>query len=304
MKKTSIFLSSHQSLALICTFFALWLTVFFEGAIESYFGYILIITIGILHGANDIKLIGFHNRKRKPRNEMHVLIRYILVVALSTIFFVFLPKIALGVFLIISSYHFGEQHWIRKVLNKSFLSRLYFTCYGLLIFGMVFYFNSEDTSNIIYNITDLTFTKSHYGAVVLGSLFSLVGLSIYGVLSKKFVCNWYEELFLLVVFALIFYLASLIWAFAIYFILWHSLPSLDDQIRAMYGANSKQNLIKYLKNSWLYWLISIIGLGLTLYFFKDQQELFHTIFFAFLAAITLPHVMVMNDVMQPSGKSD
>ena len=88
-------------------------------------------------------------------------------------------------------------------------------------------------------------------------------------------------------------MAALLWAFAIYFIVWHSIPSLIDQTKALYGESSKMNFINYIKSSIIYWLISIVGViilyVLTIYF----QINFITIFFAFLAAITVPHVIVM-----------
>lgn len=295
-----MFLSKQQSIALFFTIFSLWLTVFVEVNVESYVGYFLIITIGILHGANDIKLIGNQKNADNKGYNLGVLLKYILVVGVSTVCFILLPKFALSTFIIISAYHFGEQHWIKKVQNKSLLSRLFFTSYGLLIFGLIFYFNWTDTAIIISNITDVSLTQLHFSQLVIVSLVWMVSIGVYGILTKKFLINWIEEIFLLLVFALIFYLASLIWAFAIYFVLWHSFPSLDDQIRLLYGSNTKLNLIQYLKSSWLYWLVSIIGLGLALYFFRDQKDLFHTIFFAFLAAITLPHVLVMNKMMQPN----
>ena len=106
-------------------------------------------------------------------------------------------------------------------------------------------------------------------------------------------CTHFQELFLILLFALLFKMAALLWAFAIYFIVWHSVPSLIDQIRMLYGEANKINVIKYVKSSFMYWLISLIGLVL-LYFATTYFKIsFITIFFAFLAAITVPHVIVM-----------
>ncbi|MGY8916478.1 MAG: Brp/Blh family beta-carotene 15,15'-dioxygenase, partial [Flavobacteriales bacterium] len=88
--------------------------------------------------------------------------------------------------------------------------------------------------------------------------------------------------------------ASLLWSFAIYFILWHSLPSLVDQIRFLYGGVTKKNIILYLKTSFVYWAISVIGLALFFLFFGGDSDTFLSFFFSFLAAITFPHVLVMT----------
>ena len=49
--------SKLQSGMLVATFFSLWLAVYFGNAIEEVFGYILILSFGILHGANHINLL-------------------------------------------------------------------------------------------------------------------------------------------------------------------------------------------------------------------------------------------------------
>ena len=94
------------------------------------------------------------------------------------------------------------------------------------------------------------------------------------------------------VLAVIFNSSSLIWGFSIYFILWHSVPSLLDQISFIYGDLKKINIIKYIKNAFPYWLVSIIGIIILFYIFKDEKH-FYSLFFAFIAAVTFPHAIVM-----------
>jgi beta-carotene 15,15'-dioxygenase len=79
------------------------------------------------------------------------------------------------------------------------------------------------------------------------------------------------------VFAVIFKVGSLIWGFALYFIFWHSIPSLNDQIRFIYGNYSFNNFKLYLKSALAYWLISLLGIVIV----------------SFLAAITFPHAYVI-----------
>ena len=83
---------------------------------------------------------------------------------------------------------------------------------------------------------------------------------------KFFDCNVPVELFLLLVFAVVFYKSTLIWSFAIYFILWHSLPSILDQTKQLYGCISKENVLRYIKSSFLYWFVSVFGLSVMFYF--------------------------------------
>jgi Brp/Blh family beta-carotene 15,15'-monooxygenase len=103
------------------------------------------------------------------------------------------------------------------------------------------------------------------------------------------------ELFYLLVFAIIFKASGLIWGFALYFILWHSIPSIIEQMNFLYGKLSIQNFIRYCKSAAVYWVISIVGIIL-LYLLLKDKELFNAIFFSFLAAITFPHVIVITKI--------
>jgi hypothetical protein len=49
--------------------------------------------------------------------------------------------------------------------------------------------------------------------------------------------------------------SSLIWGFAIYFVIWHSIPSIIDQIKFLNGSFSFPHFITYCKNAGFYWLL-------------------------------------------------
>jgi len=276
---------------LIFTVFLFWLTTQIDASYEEYLSYFFILTIGIVHGSNDISLIKVVKGHQKL--SLKYLLLYVGLVLLNIIAFLMSPILALIFFVLISCYHFGEQHFHKKMKALNTLTRLLFLSYGALIFGLLFYFNSDSTSLIIYDLTGYSFGKVHF----LGLMsFGIVSTIVFYMLNyKNFKENpaHFQELFLILLFALLFKMAALLWAFAIYFIVWHSVPSLIDQIRMLYGEANKVNVIKYVKSSFMYWLISLIGLVL-LYFATTYFKIsFITIFFAFLAAITVPHVIVM-----------
>jgi Brp/Blh family beta-carotene 15,15'-monooxygenase len=102
----------------------------------------------------------------------------------------------------------------------------------------------------------------------------------------------FQELLFLFVFAIIFKTSSLIWGFTIYFIFWHSIPSMKDQINFLYGSVSFENFKKYFNSAFFYWIISLIGILLLYIIFKNEY-FFDALFFSFLAAITFPHVWVI-----------
>ncbi|CAN0604007.1 unnamed protein product, partial [Ectocarpus sp. 12 AP-2014] len=97
LKKSSIQNIDLESFTIVTTFFALWLAVTFENNIENILAYVLILTFGILHGANDIKLIQKANsRTRSKKGFLVTLFYYILFVLVSGLLFLFIPAFALG----------------------------------------------------------------------------------------------------------------------------------------------------------------------------------------------------------------
>lgn len=277
--------------SLVFTVFLFWLTTQITFVYETYLSYFFILTIGIMHGSNDIALIKTVKWSNKASNSY--LLYYIGLILLNIIVFLFWPTLALICFVVMSCYHFGEQHFHYQITTHNYLSRLLFLAYGVLIFGLLFYFNSESTSAIIQELTGYVLTKMQF----LWFMSVGIGLTIllYSLNYKNFKVGHssINELFLILLFAILFKLAALLWAFAIYFVVWHSIPSLTDQIKILYGDYSKHHIIRYVKSSVVYWLISLLGLIILYYTIDYFQVNFVTIFFVFLAAITIPHVVVM-----------
>ena len=294
MKNRALFFANLKGFTLVATFFSLWLAVYFENRIEDFFAYFLILSLGILHGANDIKIAEKGATPNKKSNSLKFILSYIIFVLISALAFYWLPKLALIIFILFSAYHFGEQHWVHKVRRQSLDLKLFFLLYGLFVLSVLFYTNHTEVSLIIRNIASVDLDQQNFFALLIGIslVLALVGTKI--VLNKKLNTNLIEEFFYLGVLFVVFYTASLLWAFAIYFIFWHSIPSLIDQVYFLYGNTKRENFYKYLKSSLLYWLISIIGLSILYLIFHDQEDLFLAIFFSAIAAITFPHVWIMT----------
>lgn len=293
MKNNKIIFSNLRNIALIGTFFFLWLAIFSEEYIENIFAYLLILSFGIIHGANDIKLIekvgGF-----KAADFLKLTVYYSVFILFNFMLFYFVPSLALLLFVLFSGYHFGEQHWISKITGSLALRSVFFLSYGLCILFLLFNAHHTLVDEVIYNITSIAMPdKLYLIAFVLNGVLALV---LYIILNFRslIISDYVIELFLILVFFIVFNTASLLWSFTIYFILWHSIPSLVDQIIFLYGSCTKKNILKYVKSSFFYWIFAVISLGVALFFLKDTFEQSLALFFSFLAAITFPHVIVIK----------
>ncbi|NAY92971.1 beta-carotene 15,15'-dioxygenase, Brp/Blh family [Muricauda sp. JGD-17] len=280
---------------IVATVFGLWLSVFLGDRSEAILSYVLILSFGVLHGANDIDLIGAYARKRgiKKSNFQYVIVYLLTILCIWSLFYVY-PFLALIAFVLISGYHFGEQHWNKKISFAPFWKAVFYFLYGSFILFMIFYVNNEQVQVIIGEISGIKLSGQFYRftLILLGLLLAVqwaLGLLL-GHLKHQF----FFELFLLGIFYVIFKTSSLLLGFCIYFVIWHSVPSLLDQMKFLYGEISGKAFLKYLKSSFIYWLISVMGFfGIYLLLGSDDGFLVSALI-CFLAAITFPHVFIMS----------
>ena len=281
----------YSNFGIVASFFCLWLDSLLSNNAQIIVGFILILTFGILHGANDLLLIKKIDINKEPMSLQKTLLYYIVVVAIGSLLFWVIPWFALLLFILVSGYHFGEQQW--ENLEKSILFKIFEFAYGLLILMLLFIFHIEEVQEVIQNITSVLVPESYFIIGLAINIVALVALGIYySTKLIEFKNRVLLETFYLVVFAVLFRVSSLIWGFAIYFIIWHSIPSIINQIKYLNGEFNKKNFWKYIKSAFVYWLISLIGIA-TLYLLFKDIKIFNALFFSFLAAITFPHVLVI-----------
>ncbi len=295
-------MSKISNLSILSSFLALWFTSFMNSETQIIVGFLLILSFGIVHGANDLMLIKKINGENST-SYWKMILYYVSIVLTAVLLFSFIPWLAMLLFIIVSSYHFGEQHWDKKIIYDNVLvSKLFHTIYGLFILLLLFQFHEKEVMNVIYGITGIQFTFISIAALLKIIGFILGAMFFYNCkISEMFRKNIAIELLYLLVFAIIFKIGSLIWAFAIYFIFWHSIPSLIEQIKFLYGEVSPTNVKAYLKSAFIYWFISIVGI-IVLYFLLKDYKIFDSIFFSFLAAITFPHVIVIERMFITKNK--
>ena len=281
------------SFSIVSSFVGLWITSLLPESFELILGFILIFTFGMIHGSNDLMIV---NRLSNSNNSkfFSILLTYMFVVSSAIVIFYLVPVLALSLFVLFSAYHFGEQHW-EETLNEfnSYLKRIFFFCYGMLILFMIFNFNPDKVVEIIYEITSYSLLEIYSLEVIttlVGILFLLISYGLYNNSIK--LPSVLRELSLLLILGIVFKASSLIWGFTIYFILWHSIPSLLDQITFIFGDLEKKSIYKYAVAALPYWLISLIGISVLFLIFKNEKH-FYSLFFAFIAAVTFPHAIVM-----------
>jgi Brp/Blh family beta-carotene 15,15'-monooxygenase len=272
------------------TLLLFWIGIQFGQVVEDSIAYLLVISVGIIHGANDLVIL-----KKKENNNSKFLISiagYLFLILVCLISFIISPFISLILFIILSAYHFGEQHLENTLSVNRYIKSFIYTLYGTVILLMIFTLNSNNVDDIVYDISGKYFSKRHISTALFFASSTLGLFFLYEYLIKKTIkLNLFRELFYFILLYLLFRSTSLIFGFAVYFIFWHSIPSIIDQTKYLSGVLNKKSIYRYFKTAVLIWVISLIGLFFAFYFF--EKKLFSSILFILLFGVTAPHVWVI-----------
>lgn len=261
---------------------------------QDILGFILILSIGVIHGANDLLIIKKYTRKNSLKSQISYFLFYLGLVFLGFVFFYLFPSIALLSFVLVSIYHFGEQHWEVNTSKTDFINikRIYpIILHGLVFFVIVFMNNINIVNDVLlsFNTISLNYTYLRILLIVLFLIYMsllLLSKSIRGYFADEFI--FFILLFLLTL------NSSLIFGFSIYFIFFHSVLSIKDQVKYIYGDDNSQYIKKYLISALPYFILALLFL-IGSYLFIDFESLdILPIMFTFLAAITFPHVIVIE----------
>ena len=288
--KSQIFNNFHFKLIFFSSILCLILSFIISEFVQNLLIFSGILSFGIIHGANDLLLLK-KNLNNNKDSIISLMIPYLIMVILFGIFFYLIPSFALIFFVLFSSYHFGEQQWTMFSKQKQNNLGIFYFIYGLFLFSFLFWSNNIFVTEIIYDITAINLDLAFYNYLLY---FSIIGLTILVFLNFKYLTDQlFIQSFLMILLSIIFFNTNLIFAFGIYFVFWHSIPSIIEQSEYIYGSSNVKSFMNYIKSAIIYWIISLLGLLIIYYLLKDYQNLLISIFFSFLAAITFPHTIVI-----------
>ncbi len=261
---------------------------------QDIVGFILILSIGVIHGANDLLIIKKYTKKDSLKNQILYFLYYLGLVLLGFLFFYVFPSIALLSFVLVSIYHFGEQHWesISLTIDEYKGGKIFpIILHGLIFFLMIFKNNIDAVNDVLSNFIPI-FLDHVDLQILLIILFSIYMLIL--LLSDLFRRNFLEEFLFFILLYFLTMKSTLIFGFSIYFIFFHSILSIKDQVRYIYGDDKSKFIKKYLINALPYFLLALFFL-IGFYLFVDIESInILPIIFTFLAAITFPHVIVIE----------
>ena len=217
-----------------------------------------------------------------------------MIVIIGFALFYIIPSLALLAFIAVSVYHFGEQHWEVNLSNTNLSSKIKLSLiisHGLAFFIIIFMNNLVEVNEVL---ASFYISSLNYSYLAL-SLFSVSIVYLFLLVYNKVLRNHFiNEIIFFVLLYILTLSSTLIYGFAIYFIFFHSLLSIKDQVKFIYNDDKPSSIKKYIRSSMPYFILALTFL-LIFYFYVDLQKVnLLQIIFTFLAAITFPHVIVIE----------
>ena len=285
---------------LFCNIFSLITFIKNNFTISPLICLVLILSIGVSHGALD-------NIKGKKLFEMLKInnfsifyLSYLLLAILIIIFWLMLPSISLAIFLIVASYHFGKEDTFFLINKLSFYNSLLFFFKGSLIILAPMYFHFDETVNIFkfllidnerfYNFLNFLETNQILLSGIILSTLSSILLFVRNFELKKFTI--FLDYFSILI--INYYFSPLV-AFTFYFCFLHSIRHSITLIFDLNGEDLSIGINIFLKKALPLTILTAIFCLISLYFLNNTHSFDSSILkiiFIGLASLTFPHILL------------
>ncbi len=248
-----------------------------------FFGYLL---IGIPHGALDHLLL-----KDKRISLFKFVLNYVMIILLYFILWQYLPTLSLIVFIVFSSFHFGESELEdsgAKISSNSSYAKSFLLGLSILFFTIFSHF--EESLDVIANIKGIAYTSLKSMDHPLYSL-SIAGLSFLYILFQSVLSKRYFYLRILFILLIGVYVPLAV-AFGLYFIVQHSYNAWGH-LRTGLNLDS----VSLYKKALPYTLGALMVFVVIVFINTNQVSIEREIWanvFIFLACISLPHFLLMH----------
>jgi len=254
----------------------------------------LIIIIGLPHGALDGSVFISLSLDKNIWNILLFIVLYILLASLVAFSWFYFPQVSLIFFLLISIFHFGigDFQWTTG-LDKYLYG---FLNGGIIILG-ISYFNFDSVNNV-YKYLSIN-TDLVWKFLNLANTIFLILIPFFIINIDKFRSIDIFRIFLLI---LLIILLPPIVTFAIYFCFIHTFNHFSRIIPVLKRQmDNRKILYTFLVFTISSWLIGFIVYKYFIGFF-DTEELIYRILFIGLAALTVPHMILIDFYFRPKNR--
>lgn len=262
---------------------------------------LIVIGLGIPHGAADHLIF----RARRPgensgRSTLRFTLFYLLLILSYGLLWLTVPALALGLFLTVSVYHFGQaQVGKRREPRPRTVSRsLLWGCFALFFPILLHYPQAQP---IIEGMLHRPLPLPPYWTVRI--CFLLVMANAYFIILTPR-DNYRErtamrrQLLDLLLLTLLYLTTDLLMGFAVFFLLWHSIPAAVAQWRYLRGRQLSKGVGHYLQQLLPLSLGAAVSLGTLYYLWSGSPGAGPDLgaVFILISLISLPHAFLVDAV--------
>lgn len=274
-------------------------------AVQYVFLAVVLLTVGIPHGAMDHVIDGAVNDWKPDSFNSRFYGMYLGLMAVYAVVWYFFPLLSMIIFLLITSYHFGQADTQRfELVHWPYWSMLITRGTSLLIlllFGDLAYAASiiETITAFNYENTILNFITVEDIMLYWTALTSIVILLALWKSEKSLnliLIALAENLLLIAMFNYV----NIVIAFSLYFGLWHSYEHVKVMATYLFSQGQELTLSSFYKQSFTFSMIAYLGL-LFIYNLLDafsQTELMVGLLLVLISVLTLPHLVVVEQLFK------
>lgn len=264
----------------------------------------LIVLGGIPHGATDYLIFQYLSRPLWGSRQMaRFYANYILLMAGYALLWWLLPGLALGLFLLLSMYHFGQSNWNYVSFENRAAEYGAYLLWGGFVLLTPIIWHYEAAGAIIQQLTGApppVIAKPWREVFCIALLAANLWLAIYLLARQKVSFKQFaDEMANYLVLSLVFVNTPLLLGFAIYFVGWHSMSSVMDQVRFFRERLGSYTLKDYMAGTLPLSLAAIAGLAGIVGVQAGMGMGFRIgVVFVFISVVTLPHMILIDQLYQ------
>lgn len=254
----------------------------------------LILLFGVPHGAADHRINATMN---KGSNTALYIAKYVLIAGGYVVWWIFMPGKASIIFLILSSYHFGQE-FLEDIKLSSIRTWEIMIWGTMLLIAPILIAYPEIRPNIEFVASaELPQISSPALIALVSAFLTVASVHLIYLLTRKRIDSKQFRLILVNMSVLVisFIFLPFIIAFTLYFILFHSMNALQHQYQWLKSKTAGYTIQGFIKDLLLFSFISIFGIVLLIIMVQPEslQEMM-SYFFIMISVITLPHAILFD----------
>lgn len=265
-----------------------------------------ILLLGVPHGAADL-LVATQNATsfKKSFSKFRFLAVYVSRLFAFAALLWFFPLAGNLLFILFAAYHFGETD-LYQFKTNTLSGKAFVISYGLLILSVILLHHFEEVKPLFQlfsagkeNIIFINWLDANrYNIISVSGVLFFTTTFIYFLRNTNTAANDKGQFLIrFAVILLILFQLPMLLGFTFYFVVWHSVLSLNNIVSYLRKNNSfTQNSIN--REIVLYSLLAIGGIalfGLTGFMFINSNAMVGYLFLG-LAVLTAPHMQIMHDM--------